>query len=754
MVTKSNVFQLSLFAVCTFPLFTQLQHRAYATFSFVVLQLILSVWQFNRSKKGLWFLWLQLMPVLLLAASLLYSQNVDIGLKKLETNIMLVLIPLVLFLNRALFTVNTQRKTMLFFTAVATLISSKVIFKMIATGKLAAVLQVDGGYYFIRTYLEEVSHFHPTYFSLLLAIALFTLINEAVHGFSKRIFWIPTILSAVIISMGLLLAMSKMILASIFVIGLLLSAIHLDTRKVKWVLLGACLSAFVVIAAVKPIRQRAFEFVQALSQSNVDPNNPDSMRKAVYRGTFDVIQEHPILGAGVGDVQMKLDRAYEKRGFALAKERSFNTHNNYLNWWVTAGVFAAFIFVLLQFSQIGIALASKNQLHLAITVLLSFSMLTENLLMRQDGVFTYAFFSSFLIYASWVRHKGITIINGKFLSQSLTGVQRFAHEIAGGLQELSSEYAVVTPVTEASELAHKRVRPFTGTLWEQITLPIYMRLIGSRPLLSLCNTAPILYRYNYLTLHDVAFAENSKWFAESFIKWYSFMIPRILKRSKEIFTVSKFSKHEIQKHFNIPANLINVVYNGIPDFAQKENNQLQAESSDNFLLMVGSFSKRKNQDYIIHCFAQWKNAPCRLVLAGSNVELLAKENSVLKLAKESPNIELVFNPNDDELHALYQKATACIYTPYYEGFGIPVLEALAFKKPIIVSDIPVFRELFEGYVTFVRLEDELHLKEVIARFFDPEMKNQVILSTDISQLMTKFSYAQSAKEIHSKLTKG
>lgn len=752
MVTKSNVFQLSLFILCSFPLFISLQYRALAAIVFIVLQIALVFWQFNRSIRGIWFLLMQLIPVLFLIASLLYSSNPNLGLKKLETNTMLLLIPIVLYLNRAHFTTTTQNKVIAFFIGVSSLVSMRVIFKMLASGKLFEVMQLTGGYYFIRTSLEQLSGFHPTYFSLILAIAFLGLINWCIRGFSSPIYWLLSAVSALLLSVGLVLAMSKMVLGSFLVIVCILIAKQLNSQKLKWISVAFVLLGAVSLITIKPVQDRSLEFVDAIFNTNLNQENPDSMRKGVYRATFDVIAEYPFFGTGISDIQQELNNAYKNRGYTMALERSFNTHNNYLNWWATTGVIPAFIFLMIQLVHFGIAIANKNWLHFSVALLMSLSMLTENLLMRQDGVFIYAFFSTFFVYTSWVKYRNRVMVNGKFLSQPLTGVQRFATEICTHLSHHKANYLIASSsISNNTSINLIRVKPFNGTIWEQISLPLFMLFTGSRPLLNLCNTAPVLYRYNYTVLHDVAFKEDVSWFSSDFAKWYNFLIPKVLKHSKGVFTVSKFSKKEILKHFNIPERKISVVYNGVPKFIGVKNKEFDNRLSTPYLLMVGSISKRKNQQYVANCFANWEDAPCRLIIAGSEHKVLSKNQAANTEMYHSKNVKVVSNPSDEELLKLYKNAYGCIYTPLYEGFGIPVVEALATNNNIIVSDIPVFRELFEGYVTFARLDDEEHLRVVIKQFIDQEKPNQLNSLANIAELRKMYSYNVSANEIHNKI---
>jgi hypothetical protein len=304
--------------------------------TFVVLQLILIIWQLDKRGTGAWFMLLQLAPVFLLITSLLYSQNIDGGLKKLETNVMLLLIPIMLFLNRRFFTAETQRKTMLFFIGIAVVVTSKVLFQVILTGKFVPVIQMEGGYYLIRTFLEKKSGFHPTYFSLILAIALFGVIGNLPK--QKVLYRAIGIVCAVVLSTGLLLAMSKMILASILIIGVITIIASINTKQALIVSLASIAVIAFSTLTIKPLKERTTELLQAVFQEKVDQQNPDSMRRGVYQATFSVISENPVFGVGIGDAQEKLNAEYDKRGFELAKKQNFNSHNNYLNFWLTSGV--------------------------------------------------------------------------------------------------------------------------------------------------------------------------------------------------------------------------------------------------------------------------------------------------------------------------------------------------------------------------------------------------------------------------------
>lgn len=748
MRANSWLNQFSLYLFCLFPLLIALPPKGMLAVLFVVLQALVIVTKKTKwNIRGIWFPILQGLPTAFFALSLFYSEDLFYGNKYLETSMMVFFIPWLFYFNRSSITAEVQNKTLKFYTLVVTLFVLYLIGEFVISGNFIVAMRAPDSYYQVRTYLGAKSGMHPTYFSLLLGVAFLTVQAELKKGILSNLNKSVALFCFAVLVVGLLLASSKMILIAVFFGSAVVwgQKWRLKTLLIR-VAAGAALFA-IIILLIKPMRQRANDLINAFAVEEVNPHNPDSMRKAIYKSTVAVISENFWWGTGIGDSQHALDEKYHKFGFSLAEERQFNTHNNYLHVWLSAGFVPFLFFVLLMVAQLLIALANRNYLHLSIALLFSLSMLTENILSRQDGVFLYAFFSSFLVFATWSKNKNAMLINGRFKTQITTGVQRFAEEISRHLLQKSDDYNLVLPIKIDSNENQKRALPIlSGALWEQISLPIFMRLLGSPKLVNLCNSAPIFYRNQVVTLHDVAFVENPKWFSVKFVRWYGFMIPRILKKSTHVFTVSEFSKSEIVNHFKIKPEKISVLFNGMPSFAEIDDNSKPIVEGK-YTLSVGTFSARKNQKQIIDCFLEWDNCPTKLVLAGTFDKAIFGQNELLADAiKNAPNIILLENTSDKELANLYRHASFTIYLPYYEGFGLPVLESLAFKKPAIVSDIPVFKELFSSVVLFSPLNNNGNLRGRIEEMLQTE-ESWVEKINNSTELKSKFSYKTSASKL-------
>lgn len=280
-------------------------------------------------------------------------------------------------------------------------------------------------------------------------------------------------------------------------------------------------------------------------------------------------------------------------------------------------------------------------------------------------------------------------INARFLTQRITGVQRYAIEISKRIKKIHPQIKFLSPgniINEhiANELEVITIGNNKGHLWEQYDLPNYLKKNGSPTLLNLCNTGPLFYKNTIVTIHDLAFLENPSWFSKSFYWFYKTLIPQLAKKAKKIITVSEFSKDEIVRKLNVNPLKVEIIYNAVNIlFSTYEDKR-----RDDFLLYVGSKDPRKNMPRLI---AAARSLPhnYRILIVGGAAKSFAESISC-----DTKNIEFRGYVSDEELLDLYSRAKAFVYPSLYEGFGIPPLEAQAMGVPVLISEIDVFKEVF------------------------------------------------------------
>lgn len=328
-------------------------------------------------------------------------------------------------------------------------------------------------------------------------------------------------------------------------------------------------------------------------------------------------------------------------------------------------------------------------------------------------------------------------INGRFLTQQITGVQQFAFEICRHLQHSSLEFVLLVPRDTAlpqalSHLSCKEVGKGKGYVWEQVELPNFLKKQGSPLLLNFCNTAPLFYKNQWVTVHDLAFMHHPEWFSKSFARVYRFLIPRIVKRSQKVFTVSQSVKQQLRETFFIPENKIEILYNGIP------HELLHYNPSDTtkrkMILTVSSINPRKNLSFLIDAFLQANIAGYELVIVGAQNPVFANGTQ-----HRHPNVLYTGYLSNDELYNLYHEAALFVSLSLDEGFGIPVLEALFCGCPVLLSEINVYKECFAEVASFTSATDSKQASFALRSALDHKPVAQ-----GVQALLNRYNYEASA----------
>ncbi|MFZ5977078.1 MAG: glycosyltransferase family 4 protein [Bacteroidota bacterium] len=350
-------------------------------------------------------------------------------------------------------------------------------------------------------------------------------------------------------------------------------------------------------------------------------------------------------------------------------------------------------------------------------------------------------------------------INGRFLTQPLTGVQRFAFEI---INQLAYRTDIVVVMPSCKIHSSYDVKGWNinhvgfggGYFWEQIILPFYLLTHKTPLLISLCNLAPIFYRNKITVIHDLAVIEHPEWFNWKFTLFYKFSLKWILYYSKFIISVSNFSKTRIEEIYGIQSAKIGVVYNAVSEKLIKVKTNPFANSSFNFLiskkfiLCVASIDPRKNFKRILEAFNHVENYEFDLIIVGKKSNAF-KDNLV---TENYERIHFIGYVNDEELSWLYKNALFFIYLSLYEGFGIPPLEAMANGCPTLISDIPVHRELYNGTSFFVNPNNIESIKIAMMQLLNDFELRESLIQKGL-EISRKYSWSNSVEKMSEILLK-
>lgn len=268
-------------------------------------------------------------------------------------------------------------------------------------------------------------------------------------------------------------------------------------------------------------------------------------------------------------------------------------------------------------------------------------------------------------------------VNGRFTTQRVTGVQRYARQMVAR----KAQWADVAAPRNTSHGVH-------GHVWEQSVLP--MR-VGRSLLWSPCNTGPLAVRNQVVTIHDCAFHDHPEGFTRRFAAWYRWLVPRLAQRIRGIITISRFSRDRLLEYCQLPPEKITVIPQGVDPCFHPVDEEAIADVRrklalpERYVLYVGSLAPRKNLARLLQA---WKlvsplHPDASLVLVGTSSHVFRDAG----LGSLPRSVMATGYVAEDQLAAVYGGAEILVFPSLYEGFGLPVLEAMACGTPVITSNV-------------------------------------------------------------------
>jgi glycosyltransferase involved in cell wall biosynthesis len=250
--------------------------------------------------------------------------------------------------------------------------------------------------------------------------------------------------------------------------------------------------------------------------------------------------------------------------------------------------------------------------------------------------------------------------------------------------------------------------------WKQIILPIKLLINNVDIVICPDYVAPIICNSKKIVvIHDNLFWKYPKNYPSIWRNYYTKLIQLGLDSRTTIVTTSNYSKKGLEPVFK--KNKIYSVYQSSENFSIQQNN----ENGKKYILHVGTFEKRKDILTLIKAFKKLKEelkVDYKLVLAGSTY--INGDNKVLSkiekyIAEHNLYNSVLIPGYIDKNKALYfyKNSFMYVFPSIDEGFGIPLIEALKLKVPVICSDIPIFREIADDSVLYFEKQNEINLFE-------------------------------------------
>ena len=337
-------------------------------------------------------------------------------------------------------------------------------------------------------------------------------------------------------------------------------------------------------------------------------------------------------------------------------------------------------------------------------------------------------------------------INGRFYGQATTGVQRYAREVVRALDdELGGKNIFVTLVTPSDVIVsklkyirHVEAGLGSGHLWEQTQLPF----VTSERLLNLCNTAPICRVNQVVCIHDANVFINPESYSFGFRSFYKTILPIIASRSLKICTVSEDAAKQIAKFLPIAERDIWVLPNGHEHALSWSiaGSDLQADFGSNrpFILTLGSQARHKNLSLVLDLAPSLDEMGIDIVIAGGHNSIFSKKNG-----RENNNIIRLGKVSDDDLAFLMSRALCLAFPSLTEGFGLPILEAMARGCPVISSDRASMPEIAGDAALFAAPDAPLEWLEGFAKMLASETLRAELVGRGRERI-NKFSWKNTA----------
>ncbi len=318
------------------------------------------------------------------------------------------------------------------------------------------------------------------------------------------------------------------------------------------------------------------------------------------------------------------------------------------------------------------------------------------------------------------------VINGRAaVRREIGGVERVARQLATLLPKLDPKrYRVAAP---PRLLAHR-----VGHFWEQAVLP----RLSSEIIYCPAMLGPLRSKRNVVLIHDASAITHPEWYSRSYAAYQQKMLPRLAGRARAVITVSRFARDEIATVFGLDAGQMEVIPPGVgepfsPD-ADPEPARVAFGLERPYVLTVGSLIARKNLGAL---------GPAAEALRAQGIDLVAAGSGRGYMRPGASPVRELGYVDERLLPGLYAGAAAFTLPSLYEGFGLPVLEAMASGAPVVASNRGALPEVCGNAAILVDPTDATGLAEAIVAAVGDERLQTAGLARARS-----FSWERTARE--------
>lgn len=291
----------------------------------------------------------------------------------------------------------------------------------------------------------------------------------------------------------------------------------------------------------------------------------------------------------------------------------------------------------------------------------------------------------------------------------------------------------ITPIIIGPQARH----PFLYYAWFEYSVKntlnslkpdLFLSPDGFLSLGATCKQLPVI--------HDINFLHNPQDVKPLTRRYYNYFFPRFAQKATRIATVSEYSKKDIADNYKISPDKIDVVYNGINSDFNPVSNEIKKQTKDKFskgcdyFLFVGSLHPRKNISRLIEAFGAFKkesNSDVKLLLAGPQYWGMSEIYKSIDALACKEDIIFTNRLSNEDLAQVMASAYALTFVPYFEGFGIPLVEAMQSEIPIITSNVTSLPEIAGDAALYANPFEVNDIKNAMLKLYsNPSLRSDLI----------------------------
>ncbi|WP_297284850.1 glycosyltransferase family 4 protein [Bacteroides sp.] len=363
--------------------------------------------------------------------------------------------------------------------------------------------------------------------------------------------------------------------------------------------------------------------------------------------------------------------------------------------------------------------------------------------------------------------------DGKRAVQNFTGLGNYSRYIVDILCQFGpeNEYVLYAPKKRENKRLDKLTKQYqqlqlsypTTSSWKKLS-PLWRVWGVTRQLEKekidifhgLSNELPLNIHQSevksIVTIHDLIFLRYPQYYHSIDRKIYTYKFRKACENADKIIAISECTKRDIIEFFRIPADKIEVVYQGCdPSFihpvAEEKKREVRAKYQlpDHYILNVGSIEERKNALSAVQALMMLPEQ-IHLVIVGRQTEYTDKVEHFIKENKLEERVHIISNVPFDDLPAFYQLAEIFVYPSRFEGFGIPIIEALYSGIPVVAATGSCLEEAGGPDSIYVHPDDIKGMADALKQIYtDPERKKNMIEKGH--SFAKRFSEEKQAEEI-------